>query len=901
MIYNEIKNSCFDSQEKFSKKKSHVRTDLTKRFIFFFIIFNLNIYISSVIIENILSISKSSYILLKIFGAGEHSIISDEFTNLPDEIYINNVKKDNINTTYNLVEENNTIKLFWENQVKDCSKMFKKCYDISEIDFSNFDTSNIINMDALFYRCYSLKYLNLSNWKVDEVTSIRYLFNGCYSLSSIELPNFKNAKILLMNGMFYNCSSLTSINLSTINTSLVNNTGNLFYRCSLLTSIDISHFDTSNVITMDNMFNGCKSLTEINVTNFNTKNAEKMDFMFSGCESITSIELSNFDTSKVNKMHNMFSGCKSLISINLSNFNMNSVNNISNMFSNCSSLEYINLKNSNPDISISENTIFSETAKNLVICTESQILMGNIPTSSCGIVNCSVNWREAQKKINTQNNLCVDNCLLVNYKYDFLSKCYNECPIGTYANEYYKCEKCHSDCKTCEGPASPNSTNCKSCLGDEKYLKFRNCVSVCKNGFYTDENDLSIKICKCDLDKCDKCSEESFNKNLCISCNDNYYPKYNDEKNIKTFVNCYNYTEEGFYLDMQNSIYKSCYESCKSCDTEGQETQHNCKECKDSYNFILNIIGNSYINCYKGCEHYFFSNGSNYNICTSNENCPEKYNKFIKEKKQCIDDCSKDNSYKYEYNNICYNKCPNWTELDDLNRTCINKTLDEIIETTIKINIKSSINDYEYSDVNTIISNTKISSNIETQYISNTNLNSKVLNNLPSSTIISIKSDSKENSSQITDIKDSFITISNTNKYSILLSDTKDSSLLLNNTNEYQILISDTKESSIQIVPIDYLEQVYEIDDIIYQITTTEKQFKALENYSLNERNLSIIDLNECEDILKEEYNISKNDPLIIFKQEKKTNKASEKNISFEILEPYNKTKLNLSLCEALK
>ena len=28
------------------------------------------------------------------------------------------------------------------------------------------------------------------------------------------------------------------------------------------------------------------------------------------------------------------------------------------------------------------------------------------------------------------------------------------------------------------------------------------------------------------------------------------------------------------------------------------------------------------------------------------KNCPEKYNKFIKEKKQCIDDCSKDNSYK---------------------------------------------------------------------------------------------------------------------------------------------------------------------------------------------------------------------------------------------------------------
>ena len=41
-------------------------------------------------------------------------------------------------------------------------------------------------------------------------------------------------------------------------------------------------------------------------------------------------------------------------------------------------------------------------------------------------------------------------------------------------------------------------------------------------------------------------------------------------------------------------------------------------------------------------------------ICQNND-------KFISEKNTCIDDCSKDDIYKYEFNNSCYNNCPNNT------------------------------------------------------------------------------------------------------------------------------------------------------------------------------------------------------------------------------------------------
>ena len=57
-------------------------------------------------------------------------------------------------------------------------------------------------------------------------------------------------------------------------------------------------------------------------------------------------------------------------------------------------------------------------------------------------------------------------------------------------------------------------------------------VDECINGFYIDEIDSSNKICKCDLDKYYKSSNESFKQNLCISFNEGYYTKYNNKMMI---------------------------------------------------------------------------------------------------------------------------------------------------------------------------------------------------------------------------------------------------------------------------------------------------------------------------------------------------------------------------------
>ena len=89
---------------------------------------------------------------------------------------------------------------------------------------------------------------------------------------------------------------------------------------------------------------------------------------------------------------------------------------------------------------------------------------------------------------------------------------------------------------------------------------------------------------------------------------------------------------------------------------------------------------------------------------------------------------------------------------------------------------------------------------------------------------------------------------------------------------------------------------------LIYQITSSKNERELLNNdILLDDYNLPIIDLGECEDLLRQEYNIAEEDSLIIVKKENSANKSSEKNIEYEIFEPYNKTKLNMSICSQVE
>ena len=107
----------------------------------------------------------------------------------------------------------------------------------------------------------------------------------------------------------------------------------------------------------------------------------------------------------------------------------------------------------------------------------------------------------------------------------------------------------------------------------------------------------------------------------------------NDLLNFGEYFNCYNETPIGYYLDINNSLYKKCYDTCETCDIKGDNEFHNCLKCNSEFKYQLNI--NNYINCYKNCSYYYYFANDNYH-CTNNLSCPSEYPQLIQNRNECI-------------------------------------------------------------------------------------------------------------------------------------------------------------------------------------------------------------------------------------------------------------------------
>ena len=88
----------------------------------------------------------------------------------------------------------------------------------------------------------------------------------------------------------------------------------------------------------------------------------------------------------------------------------------------------------------------------------------------------------------------------------------------------------------------------------------------------------------------------------------------------------------------------------------GNLTNQECTSCYSNY------ISNG-TNCIEICNNYYYFNSLGEKKCTSEDKCPEEYSKLIVKERICIDDCRNDNIYKYEYDNKCYDSCPENTFL----------------------------------------------------------------------------------------------------------------------------------------------------------------------------------------------------------------------------------------------
>jgi hypothetical protein len=130
-------------------------------------------------------------------------------------------------------------------------------------------------------------------------------------------------------------------------------------------------------------------------------------------------------------MTEMFSNCSSLISVDFSNIDTNHNIVLDNMFKNCTKLNFINIKNFKiKEYNTIYERIFINTPINLVICAESSDINKIIETmDNCVSIDCSDDWRKNRKKINLENDTCIDSCDIIN-KYEYDGKCFDN-PINS--------------------------------------------------------------------------------------------------------------------------------------------------------------------------------------------------------------------------------------------------------------------------------------------------------------------------------------------------------------------------------------------------------------------------------------------------------------------------------------
>ena len=223
--------------------------------------------------------------------------------------------------------------------------MFSFMRNLTTLDLSSFNTSNVTDMSYMFDVTPKLATLDLSNFDTSQVTTMSYMFYGVSSLNTLNLSNFNTSKVTDMRDMFYGMANLTTLNLSSFDTSKVMDMSEMFYGMANLTTLDLSSFDTSMVVSMQAMFERMYNLTTLNLSNFNTSNVTNMGEMFFYIHNLTSLDLSNFDTSKVTDMQSMFNDMANLTTLDLSSFDTSKVTNMMGMFANMSNLTSLDLSN----------------------------------------------------------------------------------------------------------------------------------------------------------------------------------------------------------------------------------------------------------------------------------------------------------------------------------------------------------------------------------------------------------------------------------------------------------------------------------------------------------------------------------------------------------------------------
>ena len=282
-------------------KQINIRNnDITNILVFLNLIILFPFFPSS---KNHLVYNYYSEIKLIINEKGYQDILYDSFYAEPSDIMVNGISKKNICSKRCLLEDDyNNITLIFEVPLTTCDFMFNGS-NITEIDLSNFDASQVTGMKKMFHFCTKLEKIIFGNINTSSVKNLQHMFEDCHNLKSIDLSKFDTSQVTSLSGMFGRCESIKTIDLSNFQTSKVKIMSDIFAYCYELITVNVSNFDTSNCETYRGIFYDCFKLKYLDLSHFSAKSASNVELMFDHCRSLTYLNLHSF---KINITLNPF-------------------------------------------------------------------------------------------------------------------------------------------------------------------------------------------------------------------------------------------------------------------------------------------------------------------------------------------------------------------------------------------------------------------------------------------------------------------------------------------------------------------------------------------------------------------------------------------------------------------
>ena len=188
------------------------------------------------------------------------------------------------------------------------------------LDLSDVDVRKIKEFDGIFDFSYynenfarnlsEVSEIDISNWNTSNAESFNMLFNNCDELENIiGIEHLDTSNVKDMFACFRNCYHLTNINLSNWDVSNVEDMSKMFYNCIRLQDVgDLDKWDVTKTEDMNRMFAFCYTLSNIgNINNWKINRILDASQMFEKCKRLK-IDLS--DWREPWKCENMFKECE---------------------------------------------------------------------------------------------------------------------------------------------------------------------------------------------------------------------------------------------------------------------------------------------------------------------------------------------------------------------------------------------------------------------------------------------------------------------------------------------------------------------------------------------------------------------------------------------------------------